>query len=266
MKIGMKSLSPNRINVQCAHCHSSNVRKSKWVSQLEKNSYPNGAAYRCLDCAKRFIGNQDSSNLKQLKFTLTQLSLAAGLLLLALLGLFFVFEKSASQSIPQSGSALLISAANNSTRMKAAEQGDAQAQFEVGQALLQTIDVNPEETVAAVNWLHKSAGSGNTNAMVLLGRLSKSGIGVLQNYAQSLEWIQAAANKGNSEGMLELGRLYRDGVAVPKDTMQAYIWLNRSAALHNRTAARERDLIAGTLGAEKLKEAQNLSPAVAPQK
>lgn len=266
MKIGMKSLSPNRINVQCSHCHSSNVRKSKWVSQLEKNSYPKGAPYRCLDCAKRFIGNQDFTDLTQRKFTPTQLWLAAGLLLLALLILFFIFEKGVSQPTPQSGSALLISAANNSTRMKAAEQGDAQAQFEVAQALLQTTDGNPEETIAAVNWLHKSAGSGNTNAMVLLGRLSKSGIGVLQNYAQSLEWIQAAANKGNPEGMLELGRLYRDGIAVAKDTVQAYIWLNRAAALHNRTAAQERDLVAGTLSAEKLKEAQSLSPAVAPKK
>jgi TPR repeat protein len=259
-------LSPNRINIQCAHCHSSNVRKSKWVSQLEKNSHPNGAAYRCLDCAKRFVSDQDFSHLTHKKFTLTQMSLAAGLLVLALFGLSFLFERGANHSASQSASALLISAANNSTRMKAAEKGDAQAQFEVGQALLQTIDGNPEETVAAVRWLHKSAGNGNTNAMVLLGRLSKSGVGVLQNYAQSLEWIQAAANKGNPDGMLELGRLYRDGVAVPKNTVQAYIWLNRSAALHNRTAVQERDLIAGTLSAEKLKEAQSLSSAEAPKK
>jgi TPR repeat protein len=143
--------------------------------------------------------------------------------------------------------------------MIAAEKGDAQAQFELGHSLLQTYSGNPEKTALAISWLKKSAASGNANAMVVLGRLSKNGVGVLQNYAQSLVWIQAAANKGNPEGMLELGRLYRDGVAVAKDMVQAYIWLNRAAAMQSRIAAQERDVIGRSLTVDELKEAQHLS-------
>lgn len=262
----MMSSLLNSTKIQCTHCQSVNVRRSKWVSQAEKKSYPDSSPYRCLDCSKRFIADKDPGHLTEKNLNVTRLFLAAALLLGGMVFFVFMLENSNKNQIQQGASTSVSSAENNSTRMKAAEKGDAQAQFELGEALLQTLDGNPEETAVAVRWLRKSAASGNTNAMVALGRLSKTGVGVLQSYAQSLEWIQAAADKGNPEGMLELGRLYRDGVAVSKDAVQAYIWLNRAAAMHNRIAAMERDLIAGTLSAEKLTEAQSLSSTEAVKK
>ena len=262
----MMSSLLNSAKIQCTQCHSLNIRRSKWVSHAEKKSYPEGSPYRCLDCSKRFIADKEASHLTERNLFLTRLFLAAILLVGGAVFLFFLLENSAKNYPQQSGFASVSSAENNSARMKAAERGDAQAQFELGQSLLQTFNGNPEETAVAVRWLRKSAISGNTDAMVALGRLSKTGVGVLQSYVQSLEWIQTAAYKGNPEGMLELGRLYRDGVAVPKDSVQAYIWLNRAAAMQNRIAALERDLIAGSLTAEKLKEAQSLSSVEAPKK
>jgi TPR repeat protein len=259
MMLGLKSSSLHRTKVLCLHCHSANIRRSKWVSQTEKNAHPKSAPYRCLDCSKRFIGSIDLSHLSQKNLIITRLFLAASLLVGLLILMFVIIGSSSTNYSSQSAAAFLQNAENNSARMKAAEKGDAQAQFELGQSLLQNMDGNPDGTAMGVVWLRKSASNGNSSAMVALGRLSKSGVGVLQSYAQSLEWIEAAAHKGNPEGMLELGRLYRDGVAVPKDSVQAYIWLNRSAALHNRAAAQERDLIANGLSADKLKEAQSQS-------
>ncbi|MCX7219248.1 tetratricopeptide repeat protein [Undibacterium sp.] len=257
--LGFKNSSLHRSKVLCLHCHSANIRRSKWLSQTEKNTHPKSAPYRCLDCSKRFIGSTDFSHLSQKSLIITRILLAASLLVGLLILMFVIIGNSSSSLSSQSSAAFLNNAENNSARMKAAEKGDAQAQFELGQSLLQNMEGNPEDTAMGVLWLRKAASNGNSSAMVALGRLAKNGVGVLQSYAQALEWMQAAANKGNPEGMLELGRLYRDGVAVPKDTVLAYIWLNRSAALHNRSAAQERDLIANGLNADKLKEAQSLS-------
>lgn len=261
--LGIKNSSLHRTKILCTHCHSANIRRSKWVSQAEKNAHPKSAPYRCLDCSKRFIGSSDLSHLSQKNLLITGLSLAAILLLGLLILMFVLLGNSATI---YSSPSLLHSPENISARMQAAEKGDAVAQFELGQALLQNREGNPEDTAMAVLWLRKAASNGNSNAMVALGRLSKTGVGVLQSYVQSLEWMQAAAHKANPEGMLELGRLYRDGIAVPKDSVQAYIWLNRAAALHNRTAAQERDLIANNLNPEQLKEAQNLSASTSKAK
>lgn len=261
----MNSSSQDHQKILCEYCHSLNVRHSKWVSQLEKNTHPDGSPYRCLDCSKRFIGAKSSGYPTQnFSLTSTRVFLMAGALLTALVILFLIIVNTTETTLRQNASAAASSAEKKADQMRTAEKGDAQAQFEVGQSLLQASNGNPETTALALGWLKKSAASGNANAMVALGRLSKSGVGVLQNYALSLEWIKAAADKGNPDGMLELGRLYRDGVAVDRDMAQAYIWLNRAAAMQNRTAAQERDVIARTFTAEELKEAQSRSSVNAP--
>jgi hypothetical protein len=253
----------NNTEILCEHCHSVNIRQSKWASHVERNSHPRCTPYRCLDCSKRFIAKTNTQHIIERKNVLTRTLLIGGLLALGLICVYLVFENGSTKSQEIIVSETRGEAANNSTRLKAAENGDARAQFELGQSLLQSFSDNPDEMAAAVGWLHKSADKGNANAMVTLGRLSKSGVGVLQSYEQSLAWMKAAANQGSSDGMLELGRLYREGIAVPKDIVQAYIWLNRSAAKHNRIAAHERDVIASVLTPEQLKEAQNLSSITA---
>jgi TPR repeat protein len=174
----------------------------------------------------------------------------------------YVFSKpeSIAKNYPQSDSPdALNSVKSISSLLQSAEKGDAKAQYELGQALLKESGGTAKKTAIAVLWLNKSVSKGNVDAMVALGRLSKTGMGVLQSYAQALKWIQTAANLGSPDGMLELGRLYRDGVAVERDSVQAYIWMNRAAAMQNPAAAKERDLIARALTADKLKEAQSLS-------
>ncbi|MBK7356128.1 tetratricopeptide repeat protein [Propionivibrio sp.] len=153
------------------------------------------------------------------------------------------------------------SAANDPGIKIAAEGGDAGAQFRLGQALLQDPSRSVENSAHALRWLQMSAENGNTEAMIVLGRLSRSGVGLLQNYSQASKWIQTAADRGNPEGMLELGRLYRDGIGLDKDPVRAYVWFNRASAARNLDAVREREAVARTLTADELKEAQSRSAA-----
>lgn len=155
-----------------------------------------------------------------------------------------------------------ISPALDPEVMKAAASGDAGAQFRIGEALLQDPARGAESSAKAVRWLQMAAENGNTEAMIVLGRLSRTGVGILQDYGQSAKWTQTAAARGNPEGMLELGRLYRDGIGFEKNLVRAYVWFNRASAARNLDAVRERDAIARILTSEELKEAQNQSSAL----
>lgn len=143
--------------------------------------------------------------------------------------------------------------------IQAAQNGDPQAQFRLGEALFLDPLRDDQTSAQAVRWLELAAQGGNVDAMILLGRLSRTGVGILQNFAQASKWIHTAAQRGSDEGMLEMGRLYRDGVGVDKDLIQAYVWFNRAAAARNLDAVRERETVARVLTADELREAQRQS-------
>ena len=148
---------------------------------------------------------------------------------------------------------------------KAAEAGDALAQYQLGEALLQQPGHTQETSATAMRWLRLSAENGNTEAMIVLGRLSRTGVGILQNFGESAKWLHVAARRGNPEGMLEYGRLFRDGIGVEKDPLRAYVWFNRASAARNLDAVRERELIIRQLSPEQLAQAQKLSSSPDPE-
>jgi TPR repeat protein len=248
-----------RTKIQCSYCQSVNIRPSKWASHGERNSHPGSLPFRCLDCSKRFFGDKNASRSSRKTLILIGAILSATLFSGVAIFLFLTAEHSAKKHPQADPSELLHSGKGFASIVKAAETGDAKAQLELGQTLMKESGGAADKTAVAVRWLTSSATNGNADAMVALGRLSKKGMGVLQSYDETLKWTQAAAKQGNADGMLELGRLYRDGVAVERDPVQAYIWMNRAAAMQNLTAAKERDLVARALPADKLKEAQSLS-------
>lgn len=147
--------------------------------------------------------------------------------------------------------------------LKAAQEGNVDAQFRVGKNLLYSaLSENGKPTTEALQWMQRAAENGSTEAMVYLGRLYRTGVGALQNYRLSGEWTERAANSGDAEGMLELGRLYRDGIGFEHDPVHAYVWFNRAAAALNMDAVFERNALARRLTPEQLKAAQDLSTAV----
>lgn len=113
----------------------------------------------------------------------------------------------------------------------------------------------------------EAADSGDTAAMLQLGRDLATGNNRPRDVGQAAKWVQLAAATGNPEGMLELGRYYRDGVGLVQDHQRAYVWLSRAAAANHPDALLERDALVRTMSEEKLKAAQQLSlptqPAVA---
>ena len=240
-----------RSRVKCPSCQGSRCRESRWFSLDEKKKFRDCCPYRCLDCSFRFLSKMPPA----FSGRGISVSLALFVVILTIAATFWLTRTENQSTL---GTSIALSELEPELR-KSAEAGDADAQFRLGEALLQNPTRSAENSSNAVQWLQMAAENGNTEAMIVLGRLSRSGVGILQNFGQSAKWIQTAATRGNPEGMLELGRLYRDGVGVEKDSVRAYVWFNRASAARNLDAVRERDTIARTLTPEELKEAQNRS-------
>jgi hypothetical protein len=241
-----------RAKVVCPSCRSSRCRGSRWLSLEEKKNHPDSHPHRCLDCSYRFLSPIDSGFGKNIAISLP----AALAVLIFAVGITFWLARPGT---PETFAPVESLEALGPEVRQAAEGGDADAQFRLAEALLQVPGRSMEDTKSAVDWLQRSAENGNTEAMIVLGRLSRTGVGVLQNFGHASRWIETAAARGNPEGMLEMGRLYRDGVGVDKDLVLAYVWFNRASAARNLDAVREREAIARSLTSEQLKEAQQQS-------
>lgn len=238
-----------RARVTCPRCQTSRCRESRWLSLEEKKNHQGSTPFRCLDCSYRFLSNTGTGLSKGLVVSAPIALLSIGLAVAASVWL-------STAENPSAASSAAPPAALDPGIKKAAEAGDAGAQLRLGEALLQNSSHSPENSANAIRWLQMSAENGNTEAMIVLGRLSRSGVGLLQNFGEASKWIQTAARRGNPEGMLELGRLYRDGVGLDKDPVMAYVWFNRASAARNMDAVREREAVARTLTTEELKAAQ----------
>ena len=79
--------------------------------------------------------------------------------------------------------------------LRAAEQGDAKAQFNLGRMYYTGKGV-PQDEAQAVQWLRKAAEQGEANAQFILGSMYAKGRGVPQNMAIAKKWFSRACNNG----------------------------------------------------------------------
>ena len=101
-----------------------------------------------------------------------------------------------------------ISSWNVKQLQKAAEQGDAEAQFNLGRYYLFGKGVEKDEK-EAVKWLRKSAEQGVAKAQYNLGVLYANGDSVPQNNAKAVDWLRKAAEQGDDKAQFVLNDLHR---------------------------------------------------------
>jgi TPR repeat protein len=115
---------------------------------------------------------------------------------------------------------------------KAAEQGDAQRQFSLG--FMYWIDGDNTE---AANWYLRAAKQGHFIAQTDLGDMYRDGKGVPQNYAEAVKWYRKASeNETVEQGPIQLrpqsqhslGTLYEKGLGVPQDYAEAAKWYRKA--------------------------------------
>lgn len=120
---------------------------------------------------------------------------------------------------------------------QAAANGLPEAQYRLGLLYLEGLST-PADPVQARVWLQRAADQGTPQAMTALGRIYSQGRGVPADDSTALGWYRRAADLGDPAAMNALGEAYDIGTGVPRDETRALSWYRRAADAGNENAAR----------------------------
>jgi TPR repeat protein len=112
--------------------------------------------------------------------------------------------------------------------LRAANNGDAQAQYQLGVDHARGLGVT-QDYVQARQWLSQAAAQNHAAAQVFLGVMNEQGRGGAQDYAQARRWYEKAAAQQSADAQFMLGLIYFQGKGVPPDDAQARQWFLQAA-------------------------------------
>ena len=95
---------------------------------------------------------------------------------------------------------------------------------------------NRKEYAEAVSLFEKAAEQGNAEAQYSLGRCYYNGEGVGKDFTKAVSWFDKAAEQGYAEAQYKLGRCYYYGEGVNKDHAKAVYWFAKAAGEGNVSA------------------------------
>ena len=138
---------------------------------------------------------------------------------------------------------------------RAAQQGLAAAQYRLATQYEKGRGVKQDDRLAR-DWYEKAARSGNVKAMHNLAVIHAEGRGTAQDFKTASEWFTQAADHGLGDSQYNLAILNERGLGIPKDLVAAYKWLDIAAKGGDQGAAAKRDALARELSAEDLAKAK----------
>ena len=118
----------------------------------------------------------------------------------------------------------------------AAEQGDADAQFRLGEMYKYGRGIRQDDE-EAVKWYRQAAEQGHAAAQKKLGWMYANGRGVRQDDEEAVKWYRLVAEQGHAAAQNKLGWMYANGRGVRQDDEEAVKWY-RLAAEQGHAAAR----------------------------
>lgn len=87
----------------------------------------------------------------------------------------------------------------------------------------------PKDAAEAVQCYRKAAEQGDAVAQFSLGWMYYQGRGVERNYGRAIVWFRKAADQGHAPAQTYLGWAYKAGNGVPKNHDQATLWFRKAA-------------------------------------
>ena len=142
------------------------------------------------------------------------------------------------------------------TLRKAAEQGNADAQYNLGVMYDEGTGGVPKDHAEALKWFRKAAEQGHAQAQFDLVVPYAFGFGVPKDYAEAFKWFRKAAERGRMDAQNNLGDMYAEGRGVPQDYVAAYAWSSVAAASGDESGRKHRDEIKGDLTPSQLEKGQ----------
>ncbi|MDQ1363909.1 MAG: uncharacterized protein QG652_1771 [Pseudomonadota bacterium] len=113
-------------------------------------------------------------------------------------------------------------------QIKLAEQGNAEAQYKVGE-MYETGKGADKNIDQARDWYGKAAKQGHKKAEYKLLYLDISANGLTDASKNQMTALRNEAAGNNPDAQYFLGKMYASGVGVPKSLDDALVWLNKAA-------------------------------------
>ena len=114
----------------------------------------------------------------------------------------------------------------------AAQDGDPKRQLELALIYERGLFGINRNTTEAAKWYRKAADQGNADAQYALGRCCANAIGVTKNFMEAINWYRKAATQGHRDAQFELGYYCRKGFGVEKDYVESYKWYRLAINKH----------------------------------
>ena len=111
---------------------------------------------------------------------------------------------------------------------KSAEQGDVDAQFNLGMMYAKGEGV-PRNMTKAVHWLRKAGEHGHISSQIMLGWMYQKGEIIPKDSTAAVEWYRKAAEHEEPNAQFNLGMMYAKGEGIPKNPVAAVEWLRKAA-------------------------------------
>ena len=109
------------------------------------------------------------------------------------------------------------------TYLDAAEQGDADSQYNVGRCYFEGTGVD-QDNDEAYKWFEKAAEQNHVHAEYMIGECFLNGVS-----SEAFKWFLKAAEHGDAEAQYKVGRCYFEGSGVGENEEEAFKWLLKSA-------------------------------------
>jgi TPR repeat protein len=137
------------------------------------------------------------------------------------------------------------------SQMKLAKQGNAEAQFKVGEMYETGFGVDQDKKEAKY-WITRSANQNYETARYKLLYWDMERKGLNSENKIKVEELNTKAKQGNAQAQYYLGKMYANGVGIKKNPDVAIDWLNKAALV----GVLEAELELAALMEEKKNEAQ----------
>ena len=147
-----------------------------------------------------------------------------------------------------------------------AEQGDAEAQYNL--AVMYDMGLGaPKNYSESGKWYAKAAGQGIAEAQFQLGvRYYEHAKKAKDNYVKAFSWFYKAALQGMAEAQYNVALMYQLGRGVPTNRVEAYKWYIISAAQGYTKSLAARENLAGDLPQKDISEGERRAAAFEPKR
>lgn len=136
----------------------------------------------------------------------------------------------------------------------AAEQGDRQAQVNLGNLYMKGLGVE-QDYAAAERYYRQAAERGDPVGQSKLGILYYYGLGLDKNPDEAAVWFTKAAEQGEPGAAAVLGSMYAAGEGVIRDNVKAYYWYSLAADNGHAEALEARNTLVDEMTPGEINEA-----------